>query len=400
MSHRPIAMYSPRLLWTLFACLALPCGAQHQLRNANGGAPHLFNSDLAVIESPQARFDIPCQVRMHKPVLGFDLRYHSGYEVLLPLEDTIAESHMTVIFRVTPVDATSVDGAPAYFSQKIGVGVLPEQLAPGKIMSFEGRFDLGPGTYKVEWMLRDRHDRVCSHFATLRTPPAKGEVQLEAGKVAVTDENLFIEEPPVQVAAAAPTIPSAHVLLNFAPSRQAAATFDENDKRALVSILRLLARDPRIGKLSLTVFNLEHRKVLFRDRSGRIDFPSLGRAVDTVELGTISVESLEREDASTRFLASLIDEAAGEGPGDPIMFLGPSAWLRGSADMLNEFAGRASRPRLTYLNYNPAPHLNPWSDVIDQTVRTFKGRRFGIHQPQDLWRVWPQIFTGLRGDIP
>src|SRR5579872_6869997 len=52
-----------------------------------GGAVRLFTSDAAILESQEVRKDIPCTVTPNKPQLGFDLKYHSGYEVSLALKE-------------------------------------------------------------------------------------------------------------------------------------------------------------------------------------------------------------------------------------------------------------------------------------------------------------------------
>ena len=50
------------------------------------GEAHLFNTDAAVLESQEPRKDLPCTASV-KPTLGFDLKFHSGYEVNVPLKE-------------------------------------------------------------------------------------------------------------------------------------------------------------------------------------------------------------------------------------------------------------------------------------------------------------------------
>src|SRR5438445_137652 len=52
-----------------------------------GGMVRLFTSDAAILESQEARKDLPCTVTPSKPSLGFDLKFHAGYEVSVPLKD-------------------------------------------------------------------------------------------------------------------------------------------------------------------------------------------------------------------------------------------------------------------------------------------------------------------------
>ena len=57
----------------------------------HGSGPHqranIFNTDLAVLESGEQRKDLPCTVTPSKPTLGFDLKFHAGYQVTVPLKE-------------------------------------------------------------------------------------------------------------------------------------------------------------------------------------------------------------------------------------------------------------------------------------------------------------------------
>src|SRR3954451_16905746 len=69
--------------------------------SAPGGAVRMFPSDLAGLEAGEVRKDLPCSAVSSKPLLGFDLRYHTGYEISVPLRDLAGnENLLTVLFRV------------------------------------------------------------------------------------------------------------------------------------------------------------------------------------------------------------------------------------------------------------------------------------------------------------
>ena len=68
------------LLILAAAALAPSLPAQNLLR-ASGGPPTLPGTDMAVLEAREARKDLPCTATPVKPVLGFDLRFHAGYEI-------------------------------------------------------------------------------------------------------------------------------------------------------------------------------------------------------------------------------------------------------------------------------------------------------------------------------
>jgi hypothetical protein len=50
-----------------------------------GTAPHINPTDMAVLETREVRKDLACTVTPNKPELGFDLRFHGGFDVSVPL---------------------------------------------------------------------------------------------------------------------------------------------------------------------------------------------------------------------------------------------------------------------------------------------------------------------------
>src|SRR5215470_4681695 len=68
-----------------------------------GGSVRLFTSDAAILEARETRKDVPCTVTPVKPVLGFDMKFHAGYDVSIPLKDLAgSDNSLTMVFRVTP----------------------------------------------------------------------------------------------------------------------------------------------------------------------------------------------------------------------------------------------------------------------------------------------------------
>ena len=60
-------------------------------------------TDWAILETQEPRKDLPCTVTPIKPVVGFDLHFHSGYEVEVPLKELAGRDDLlTMLFRVTP----------------------------------------------------------------------------------------------------------------------------------------------------------------------------------------------------------------------------------------------------------------------------------------------------------
>jgi len=297
----------------LLVCGAVALPAQTQMAGAGPAGPvRIFNTDLAVLELQEPRKDLPCVVTPPpKALLGFDLKFHAGYEVSVPLRDLAgSENLLTILFRVVPEDRKD---APIYFTQRVRVPEIEEDAKGDAFL--QGSFDLGEGQYHVDWLMRDRSERVCSSYweveASLAPRDRQMGLQVTPGAIRASDGEQFKEEPPVERASAEPPL-NVKVLVNFAPQNSRASTLQPIDTSALVSILRTISREPRIGKFSLTAFNLQEQRVVFRQADAdRIDFPALGEALRSLNLGTVDLKRLSQKYGETEFLAELIRSEVG-----------------------------------------------------------------------------------------
>lgn len=353
--------------------------------NGPGLTAKLFQSDLAIFEAGEERKDIPCTVTQSKPTLGFDLRFHAGYDVSIPMRELAgSENMLTILFRVTPKIG---GGQTTYFQQKIRVPQIEEDAKNDAYL--QGTYEIGEGDYKVDWMVRDRLERVCSSTwdvsAELQNKDKQLELAIPPKTVQMADPEQFKDEPPIERAADQHL--KVKMLVNFAPQSQHAATLQPIDTSALVSILRSISRDPRIEKFSIVAFNLQERRVLYRSEDvNRIDFPAIGEAVSTVKPGTVDLSRLAEKKGDVAFLTELIaKEVKGSDSADAIVFAGPKALVDESvpADSLREI-GDVSSP-MFYMNYNLNPQTVPWTDAIGKTVKFYRGYEYTISRPRDLW---------------
>src|SRR5258708_9067674 len=139
----------------LLPMLALATSAVLQAQTLMAGSGpgrvvRIFNEDSAVLEAQEPRKDLPCGVNPIKPQLGFDMKFHAGYEISIPLRELSgAEDLLTTIFRLTPENKKD---EPIYFSQRISVPAI-EPDAHGNAY-LQGYFDVGEGKYHVEFLSR------------------------------------------------------------------------------------------------------------------------------------------------------------------------------------------------------------------------------------------------------
>jgi hypothetical protein len=386
-SQKSCAKGSANLLLALVFAGGVVSQAQTPLRGSGpGGSVRMVATDWAILETQEPRKDLPCSVTPIKPVVGFDLRFHSGYEVTVPLKDLAGtENLLTMLFRVAPADRP--DDA-SYFVQRIRVPSIQTDASGDAFL--QGVFDVGEGHYHVDWMMRDRAERVCSsYWDTEADLPAKDkQLVLTLGPNAVepAETEPFKEEPPVERLQGEPPL-NVKLLVNFAPENEHSAALHPVDTTALVSILRGIFREPRIGKFSVVAFNLQEQRILYRQENGnRIDFPALGDALHSMKLGTVDLKRLSNKNGETEFLTSLIQqELGGTDHPDALIFAGPKALLDESVprDTLKEM-GDVEYP-VFYMNYNLQPQNTPWRDAIGRAVKFFRGYEFTISKPRDLW---------------
>ena len=328
-------------------------------------------------------------------MLGFDLRFHSGYDVTLPMRELAgSENLLSILFRVAPSDHKD---DYMYFTQRIRV---PEVADDAKGDAFlQGFFDVGEGNYHVDLLMRDRAERVCSFsWDTEAALPAKEkqiQMELTAGNIAGAEGDQFKSDGEIQRVGDPVNV---KILMNFAPQNPTARAMRPVDTTALVSILRQIDKHPNIGKLSLIAFNMQEQRIIYRqDGANRIDFPALGKAVNDVKLGTVSVEQLAKKNSEAEFLVELIKaELATEQKPDAAVFAGPKVMLENnpSKEALQEPASEMTFP-VFYMNYNLNPQQIPWTDAIGRAVKLFKGTEYTISRPRDLWNSVTEMIARI-----
>src|SRR5580658_859811 len=351
-------------------------------------AANIFNTDLAVLEQGEQRKDLPCSVTHSNPALGFDLRLHAGYQVTVPLKELAGDTNaLNIVFRVSQQDHRD---EPVYFTQHLRVPPIQEDAKGDAYL--QGAFDIGEGAYHIDWLMRDRTERVCSSNweteASLSPKDRPMSLSIAPGAVWRADGEQFTEEPPVERASTEPPL-NVKVLVNFAPQNSLSPALQPLDTTALVSILRTMARDPRIGKFSVVAFNMQEQKVIYRqDGVNRIDFPALGSALTTLNLGTVDLKRLGEKHGDTDFLTGLVRKEMVPGPQDhpdALVFAGPKILLdTNPPEEALKDTGGVDFP-VFYMNYNLNPQAVPWKDAISHTVRFFRGYEYTISRPRDLW---------------
>jgi hypothetical protein len=380
---------APGAILVAMLCGGVPRALGQQLIRPStpGETVNLLPSDTETLESDEIRKDLPCTVTPRKTELGFDLRFHAGYDVAIPLRElTDPDEVLTIIFRV--YQDGNKDHA-SYFSQHIRVPAI-EDDARGDA-TLEGGMDLGEGKYHVDWLMRDRSERICSFsWDTDASIPDKDRPMalfITAGQVAQAISEPFSDQPVIhRVRADHGADLNVKLLVNFAPQQADSAALQRSDTDALVSIVKTIESDPNVARVSLVAFNIQERRIVYQQNAApTVDLASLGKALQTMKLGTITVTDLSQKHGDTDFLQDLIQKEVSNSSTDAIIFAGPKAML--NADVPQDDLKRIGDVEcpVFYMNYNLNPQAVPWKDSISHAIRAFKGTEYTISRPRDLW---------------
>jgi hypothetical protein len=185
-------------------------------------------------------------------MLGFDLRFHSGYRATFGIKTLAAAGGwLQAVIRLTPAPS----GRTVVLRQRFTIPDLPLD-AKGEV-TLTGGFDLGPGRYRVDWTIRDANNRVCSSRWDLEAKPGRGErdlpLTLDPNSISGGEDDAADYESLTRRDPARPLY--VKILLNLSPPK-AGGILSTADAGALLSILSGLAREPNIGRVSLVAFNL------------------------------------------------------------------------------------------------------------------------------------------------
>jgi hypothetical protein len=267
--------------------------------------------------------------------------------------------------------------------------------------NLQGSFDVGEGKYHIDWMMRDRSEHVCSSNwdieAGLPSKDKEMPLNIVPNAVEAVDTEPFKQEPPVERAGQDAPL-NVKVMVNFGPQNAYSAALQPIDTNALVSILRNIAREPRIGRFSVVAFNMQEQRVIYRqDSSSQIDFPALGEALESLNLGTVDFKRLGQKHADSEFLTNLITREMKDGRETPdaVIIAGPKVMLDDSIpqEPLKQ-VGDLSFP-VFYMNYNLNPQAVPWRDAIGVAVKYLKGAEYTISRPRDMFVAWTEIMARI-----
>ena len=250
-------------------------------------------------------------------------------------------------------------------TDQLNVPAIPEDAKGWG--SFPGGFALGPGRYRVDWLMRDGHGRYCSSHWQAEAKLAAGERDLPIG-LQPNAVAALAEEPgsgrATRVNAGADAL-HVKILLNVAPADTSRIALERGELDVLASLLQNIEREPRFRSFTLVAFNIHTQKIVQRQENvRRIDMRSLASAIEKSDVGTINYQALLDQRSEPKFIARVLARELGDGMSKPdvVLVAGPKASVEGKVPLEQLKAlGEAAFPILFQLCPRSGPEPLPRS---------------------------------------
>ena len=321
---------------------------------------------------------LSCHVEAVPPRLGYSFRFFAGFYTTLPAKqlETGKNNRLVAFLRVT----AQPGGEEHYFFHPLNVPTIPED--PGKTqLEFGGGFYLGDGNYKVDWLLADQRNRVCTRSWVVRTPKAKVPLLVKEGSI----QPLGLESWKGFSGKKASTEAKVTVFLSAMPlyRRRNLSKLPTYDLAVLLSSLTSLLDSSKYSHARVVAFDLLSKRVLFeQDEFTPAGYKQLRDKLENETYGTIDYQTLKRGVNDRILLGDLLSKETGYADkSDAVVFLGAEG---SPADKLPSLFAeyRLGLSRLYYVFFARFPQ--PTQDVMYQFVRAGKGRILNLFGPRDL----------------
>jgi len=360
--------------------------------------------------------DLKCQVRFLGPLLGFDLNYTAGFVILPSIEQVTLNENLDVFVRITPAGR-----APVLLSTSFQIPASLPQVPENERFKFffPGEFAIGEGTYHVDLLVIDQHDRRYLTQWTLKVNRHVAASQL--GPLTVSTTPLTRWDGDMDTNG-----PRLTILLDATETSPNAVRLGRETSTYLVDVLGAILRAVRCRSVKVVAFNLDEQREIFHDDLFEpTGFATLAQALRDFTSVKVPAESLK----SLAWLDFLVGLARGEmkapEPPDAVIFVGPPSHFVGN-EPLQAGISSARKPLFfdfeylrvaqvfangpdTYRgDYRIVPDddgeayapqaIKPLPDAVDHLTRDLHGIVFQITSPKDLGPDIQRMATEIRSN--
>ena len=357
-----------------------------------------------VLDHEPASERLGCSIERKDPSLDFEFRFTAGFTVECPLKVFEGrKSAVNMFVRVTPQGGVSVvlggtrnlPAAPA----EMAAGADPRKLNTD--LEFSGAFTVGEGRYRVEVLAVDDRHRTCrkewgANFVRRHAVAASPAI-LEANAVAPAD---FVPwDGRLRTAGESVRLT---VLLDVAPINPREATLRAWDRLLLLDSLSSLLREVPCKSVRLVAFNLDQDREVYRNSQfrGAGEFDDLNKAMQELELGTVSYNVLQQQQGWVQMLWNLANvELRADDPSDAVIILGPATRTRMRIEKAKLQPRETANPQFFYFEYSNLLG-NPFPDSMGTLTKALGGKALIFHSPQELAQDIQKMLAKLKPGVP
>ncbi|HEU0124378.1 MAG TPA: hypothetical protein VFQ91_27865 [Bryobacteraceae bacterium] len=338
-----------------------------------------------VFEGPARESTLQCRVETLNPRLGFSLMHWSGFNLLIPMKQFPPggeEVRFGLAIEITPKGGKSV-----YLGDRFAVPrSKDDRPAPkGLMVNYMAGYYVGPGEYRVRIYAGDNRNAECTKEWSIRAAAGKAASRLEPNQVTAVGEErwrgLAKDGPENRLT----------VILDASPlmPRRNMVKLSSYDRSVLLTSLVTLLDTTRATSANVIAVDPRNRKIIFQtERFTQRELRRLARAVDSINMGIVSVDTL-RGPSSSDFMETVL--AAAQDPAsrsDATVFLGPVwSWYGKLTPRSREIA--QGLPNAHFLGLTRFPGLP--DNLVAQVVKAANGRVKQLVTPNDFAKALEKV---------
>jgi hypothetical protein len=332
---------------------------------------------------------LKCSVKPIYPFLDFAFRFDAGFIISCPVKEFGGqESSMIAYLRITPQGRPPVVLARGYRLPAIPPSLAQKIQLKHLKTEFEtsGAFVLGEGQFAVDLLLVDNRSRVYHKRWEMEAKRGRREKSVPLTVPANTAAAFPVDSWSGKPGGSHTSGSRLTILLDAAPINPYAIKLRAWDRSFLLGALSSLLRETPAQDVRLIAFNLDQQREIFhQDHFNAEGFAKLSRALENVELGTVSYKALQKG-GWAELLARLVNqEISRPDPSESVVFLGPTTRTIDKVPPTMLLPRKSNSPQFFYLEYFPVWRGgSEFPDAIHHATNACKGTVLKIHSPGEF----------------
>jgi hypothetical protein len=320
---------------------------------------------------------LQCRVRTIQPSLNLAFRFQTGYSVEVPMRQYQGKGHWwAAVLRVTP---KSAEREPVWLVARLRIPPVPDTKATGE---FTGSYLVGEGEYRVDMLLIDDSNRVCTAEWNIRAKLKDKVREVRPGlPPGVVDDLSLRRSSRMRPGGTEEGRHDVSILVHAAAAIPGRMRMRGYDRMLLLSALSSLVERLPVRKVRLTVFSMDKQQEVYHTPDLSLEtFREAMDALNRLELGTVDYSTLTNRKGHVDLVSELLERELATDP-DAVIFIGPVArWTEKLA--AEDTAKRVPSYYIQLRPFRMAHGLQP--DTLARTVRQLGGRTKEVYSPEDF----------------